>query len=43
MSVEITGPQSLKFLTEIFSSSTKVQIYYNDCTLINEQQFYLTI
>ena len=43
ISVQMTVPQKEGFLTEIFSSSTKIQIYNNDCTLINEKRLYRAI
>ena len=33
ISVQIKGPQSIRILTEIFSNSTKIQIYNNNCSL----------
>ena len=38
IAVQITGPQSLGLLTEIFSSLTKIKINNNDCISINEEQ-----
>ena len=38
ISVQIIGPYSVGFLTKIFSSFTKIQIYKNDCTSINKER-----
>ena len=43
ISVQITNQQSVGFLTEIFSNSTKIQICNTDCTSINEEQLHWAI
>ena len=43
IAVQITGPQSVGFLTEIFFSLRKIQNNNNDCASINKQQLYKAI
>ena len=43
ISVLITSSQNVRFLTELSSSSTKIQINNEDCSLINKEQPYQMI